>query len=118
MSEQVNKGGNPSWVKGGPSPNPGGKPRKLVEIEKMLDEEFRDVASTRENYQVLRKLALQGAQNDVFDKDGAVCGQKTTYHPAYMEQLFNRLYGPVREVPIDLKDANEEFLAELRARLQ
>ena len=116
---EKNKGGNPNWIKGGPSPNPGGKPRKLVEIERMLDEEFRDIASTRENYQVLRKLALQGVTNDVYDvKGGGVVGQKTTFHPAYMEQLFNRLYGPIREVPVDLKDATDEFLMELRTRLK
>lgn len=113
-----NKGGNPNWVKGGPSPNPGGKPRKLVEIERMLDEEFRDIESTRENYQKLRELALKGVTNDVFDAKGVPCGSKTTYHPAYMEQLFNRLYGPIREVPVDLKDATDEFLMELRTRLK
>jgi hypothetical protein len=112
-----NQGGNPNWIKGGPSPNPGGKPRKLVEIEKMLDEEFRDVASTRENYRVLRKLALQGAENEMFTPTGAPY-TKTTFHPAYMEQLFNRLYGPIREVPVDLTDATDEFLAELRARVK
>lgn len=111
--------GNPNWVEGGPSPNPGGKPKKLVEIEKMLDAEFRDIASTRENYQVLRKLALQGFTNDVYDKEGAVCGEKTTYHPAYMEQLFNRLYGPVKELEqIDLSGVSPEALIELRAVLK
>lgn len=113
-----NKGGNPNWIKGGPSPNPGGKPRKLVEIEKMLDEEFRDVDSTRENYQKLRELALEGVTNDVFCASGACVGTKTTHHPAYMEQLFNRLYGPIREVPVDLRDATDEFLTELRGRLK
>ena len=112
-----NKGGNPNWVKGGPSPNPGGKPRKLVEIERMLDEEFRTVEQTRENYQVLRRLALEGAQSEMYTPTG-VAYMKTTFHPAYMEQLFNRLYGPIREVPVDLKDATDEFLTELRGRLK
>lgn len=110
--------GNPAWVKGGDSPNPGGRPKRLVEIEKMLDAEFRDIASTRENYQVLRKLALQGVTNDVFDKDGCRIGEKTTHHPAYMEQLFNRLYGPIKELPLDLSDASDEFVMELHNRLK
>lgn len=112
---------NPSgrFLPGGGSENPGGRPRKLVEIEKMLDAEFRDVASTRENYQVLRKLALQGVTNDVFNKDGDCVGEKTTYHPAYMEQLFNRLYGPVKELEgIDLSNVSPEALAELREVLK
>jgi hypothetical protein len=110
--------GNPSWVEGGPSPNPGGKPKKLREIEAMLDAEFRDVASVREMFTVLRKLALQGFTNDVFDKEGSRVGEKTTYHPAYMEQLFNRLLGPVKDLEIDLSDAPIEALTYLRDKLR
>lgn len=105
------------WLPGA-SPNPGGKPKKLREIEAMLDAEFRDVASVREMFQVLRKLALQGTTNDVFDKEGSVCGEKTTFHPAYMEQLFNRLLGPVKDLEIDLTDAPKEALDFLREKLR
>jgi len=109
--------GNPNWVQGGPSPNPGGRPKRLVEIEKMLDAEFRDVASIREAFTVLRKLALQGVTNDVFDKEGCRCGEKTTYHPAYMAMLFDLLLGPVKDLPIDLSHASDETLKYLRAKL-
>jgi hypothetical protein len=83
----------------------------------MLDAEFRDVASIREAFTVLRKLALQGVTNDVFDKEGAVCGSKTTHHPAYMEMFLNRLMGPVKDLEIDLSDAPEEALSYLREKL-
>lgn len=84
----------------------------------MLNAEFRDVATVREAFQVLKKLALQGVTNDVFDKNGNVCGEKTTYHPAYMQMLLDRLIGPVKESPIDLSDETDEALQKLRQKLR
>lgn len=113
----VPRGEAGKWLPGA-SPNPGGRPRKLVEIERMLDAEYRDVASMRENFQVLRKLALQGCTNEVFDKEGRVCGEKTTYHPAYMAMLLDRLIGPVTAPAIDLSDVPEDELKVLREKLR
>ena len=42
------KRGGPNMVKGGPSLNPGGRPKKLVEIERMLDAEHRTPENMRE----------------------------------------------------------------------
>jgi hypothetical protein len=89
-----------------------------VEIEQMLDDEFRTVEELRETFRVLKKLALQGVENDVFDKEGAVCGSKTTYHPAYMQMLLDRLIGPAKEIPVDLSGVSEGALAELRQVLK
>jgi transcriptional/translational regulatory protein YebC/TACO1 len=113
----VPRGDAGKWLPGA-SPNPGGRPRRLVEVEAMLDAEFRDVASIREAFTVLRKLALQGATNDVFDKEGNVCGEKTTYHPAYMQMLFDRLLGPVKDLDVDLTGVSPEALSELRSVLK
>ncbi|HEX5370008.1 MAG TPA: hypothetical protein VFY10_11385 [Dehalococcoidia bacterium] len=112
--ERLPNGRFPPGVSGHPS----GRPRRLIEIEAMLNAEFRDVATVREAFQVLKKLALQGVTNDVFDKNGDVCGQKTTYHPAYMQMLLDRLIGPVKESPIDLSDETDEALQKLREKLR
>src|SRR5580698_9533960 len=91
--------GNPAWVKGGGSPNPGGRPKALREIEAMLDSEHRTVENMRETYRRLKELAFAG------ERDG--------FFKLYLE----RLQGPVREIEIDLDDAPQEvidYLAKLR----
>lgn len=121
MDEPVKRGrgvGNPNWVAGGPSPNPGGRKRTLVEIERMLDAEFRDVESMRENFTRLRDLALNGVVNEVYTKDGALCGRKVTHHPAYLAMLLDRTIGPVKDLEIDLSDAKPEHLEYLREKLR
>lgn len=112
----VQRGEGGKWLPGA-SPNPGGKPKKLREIEAVLDE-FRTPEEIRENMRVLKKLALQGVTNDVFDKEGAVCGSRTTYHPAYMEMLMNRTLGLVKDPPVDLSDVPDDELRTLREKLR
>ena len=88
--------GNPNWVKGMPSPNPGGKPKKIVAIEKMLDEHHRDVDKLRRTYAKLRKAAhaeMDAGKNEGFTK-------------LYLE----RIQGPVRELQADLTDAPKEVI--------
>jgi hypothetical protein len=111
------KRGNPAWVKGGDSPNPGGRPKKLVAIERMLDEEHRTPENMRAVFQILRDLATNGVTVPVFDK-GMQCGEKTTFHPGYMELYLNRVMGPAREPDIDFSDADDETLAYLRDKLR
>lgn len=111
--------GNPNWVEGGPSPNPGGRPKKLVAIERMLDEEFRSPEQLREVFTMLRELALNGVSSPIVNaKTGEITGTKVTYHPAYMEMLLERLMGPVRDLDLDLSDAPTEALTYLRDKLK
>lgn len=105
------------WLPGA-SPNPGGRPKKLVEMERALDDELRTPEQIRETLRALKRLALEGVTNDVFSKDGMLLGTKTTYSPAYMEMLLNRTLGPVKEAPIDLSDVPEEELVTLREKLR
>lgn len=110
------KRGNPAWVKGAQSPNPGGRPKKLTLIEKMLDEEFRGVDHMREVYTRLRALAL-GELVTVVGKDGEVTVELQA-DPAFMKMLLERLQGPVTAPPIDLTDVPEEELRVLREKLR
>jgi hypothetical protein len=102
----------------GVSGNPGGRPRKLVEIEAMLDAEFRTVESVREAMTVLRKLAVQGIRKDVYFR-GDVVGQQDEYNAAFMALYLDRVLGPVKE-PVsasDLSELSDETLSELREKL-
>lgn len=112
-----NRRGNPDWVKGGPSPNPGGKPRKLREIEAMLDAEHRTVANMRDVFARLKALAL-GEVAEVTDKDGNVVGVELKADARFMQLYLERTLGPVRELKVDLTDAPDEVVAYLAEKLQ
>lgn len=99
----------------GQTGNAGGRPRKLVEIEAMLDEEHRTVEEMRETYRILREVA-RGVDEPVFYK-GVVCGTKRVYSSAHMEIYLNRLQGRVKEAKVDLSDAPPEVLAYLADKL-
>lgn len=97
----------------GQSGNPGGKPKKLREMEAMLDAEHRNIENLREVFGKLRAVAM-GVTKDVWYK-GEVVGQEIEYSAAFMDLYLNRVIGPVKELKIDLTDAPEEvvrFLAE------
>lgn len=111
------KRGNPAWVKGGASPNPGGRPKKLTEIEKMLDEEFRGVEKMREVYAKLRELAIEGTEKGIYH-EGVLVATERVFAVGYMELLLNRLQGPVKDLDVDLSDAPAEALAYLREKLR
>lgn len=115
MSE-VNKGGNPNWVKGGPSPNPGGKPRKLREIEAMLDDEHRTVDNMREVFTRLKALAM-GEFVTKIDKDGNV-DIELEADARFMGLYLDRIMGPVKDLEVDLTGVSPEALAELQKVLR
>lgn len=97
----------------GQSGNPGGRPRKLVEIEKLLDREHRDVEKMRETFALVRKVA-HGVDEPVYYQ-GVVCGYKRVYDGGWMELYLNRVLGPVKEIKVDLTDAPDavvEWFAE------
>jgi hypothetical protein len=99
----------------GQSGNPGGRPKKLVEIEKMLDAEHRTVDQMRETFALLRHVA-HGVDEPVFYQ-GVVCGSVRKYHAAFMDLYLNRVLGPVKDVKIDLSDAPDDVLAYLADKL-
>jgi hypothetical protein len=106
------------WFLPGQSPNPGGKPKKMREIEAMIDSEFRTVDEVRQGYLVLRDHAFLGFKNPVYSPQGKVIGEKTTHVPAYLEMWFNRIVGPVKELDLDFSDADPAFLDYMRDKLK
>src|SRR5262245_46927637 len=72
----------------------GGRPRKLVEIEAVVDE-HRTPEKVREALDKLRELALEGTEREIFWQ-GMVCGRRVEYSPAYMALYLDRVLGPVR----------------------
>jgi hypothetical protein len=103
--EQKRRGG----FQPGQSGNPGGRPRKLVEIERMLDAEHRTVEKMRETFALLRQVA-HGVKEAVRYK-GKVVGYVMKYDGAWMTLYLNRVLGPLRELQIDLSDAPDDVLA-------
>lgn len=109
--------GNPNWIKGGSSPNPGGKPKKLVEIEAMLDAEHRTVANMKEVFAQLRAMATENIISRWIDKDGNEHESIKQPNPAFMQLYLERILGPVKELKIDLSDAPDEVVAYLAEKL-
>lgn len=92
---EVLRGESGKWLPG-VSPNPGGRPKKIVAIEKMLDEHHRDVDKLKRTYAKLRKAAhaeMDAGKNEGFTK-------------LYLE----RIQGPVREIQADLDGAPKEVI--------
>lgn len=100
----------------GTSPNPGGRPRKLREIEQLIDVEFRCYEEVRQGYLTLRALAFNGVKNPVFSPKGIPIGEKVTYHPAYLEMWFNRIVGPVKDLDLDFSDATPEQIEYMKRK--
>lgn len=100
----------------GGTANPGGRPKSLREIQRMLDAEHRTVENMREVYAKLRELAVEGWDEPKFH-EGAVCGHVRRHSEAYMELYLNRVEGPVREIKADLSDAPPEVVEWLAEHL-
>lgn len=104
------KRGNPAMVKGGPSLNPGGRPKKLVEIERMLDEEHRTVENIREVFAQLKAMALEAVITRHTDKEGNTTESIKQPNPAFAAMYLERVLGPVKDLEPDLADAPPEVL--------
>lgn len=102
--------GNPAMVKGGPSLNPGGKPKKLVEIERMLNDEHRTVANMKEVFAQLRAMATENVISRWTDKDGGTHESVRQPNPQFMAMYLERILGPVKPIELDLTDAPPEAL--------
>lgn len=97
----------------GISGNPSGKTRRVVEIERMLDEDHRGVEHMRPVFARLRALAL-GEVVTVTGRDGDV-DIELKADPAFMKLYLDRLLGPVKARDAELDDAIEGKLMELIA---
>jgi len=111
------KRGNPAMVKGGPSLNPGGRPKKLVEIERMLDAEHRTPDNMREVFTRLKELAMEDMITAHTDEKGVEHITRRPPNPAFMALYLDRILGPVKELKIDLTDAPDEVVAYLAEKL-
>ena len=111
------KRGNPALVKGGPSLNPGGRPRKLVEIEAALDAEHRTVENMKEVFAQLKAMATEAVITRHTDKEGNTTESIRQPNPAFMAMYLDRILGPVKELKIDLSDAPDEVVAYLAEKL-
>jgi len=97
----------------GVSGNPGGKPKKLREIEAMLDAEHRNVANMREVFARLKALAM-GEVVFIPSEDGEIQVSLKS-DPAFMKLYLERVLGPVKDIEPDLSDAPPEVLDYLRS---
>lgn len=88
--------------------NPGGRPKRLREIEAMLDGEHRTVDNMRQVYNRLKFLAL-GEPVEVMFR-GAVVRIELEADPAFMKLYLERVIGPVKELEVDLSDAPPDVL--------
>ena len=104
------KRGNPAMFKGGPSLNPGGRPKKLVEIERMLDAEHRTPDNMREVFTRLKELAMEDMITAHTDEKGVEHVTRRPPNPAFMSLYLERTLGPVKDLDIDLSDAPVEVV--------
>lgn len=97
--------------------NPGGRPKKLVEIEAVLDAEHRTVENMREVFAQLRALATENVITRWTDNKGNEHESQRQPNPAFMALYLDRVLGPVKELKIDLSDAPDEVVAYLAEKL-
>ena len=88
----------------------GGRPRKLVEIERMLDEEHRTVENVREVFAHLRAMATENVVSITEDKDGNKKESVRQPNPAFMQMYLERVLGPVKELELDLSNSSDETI--------
>lgn len=105
--------GNPAWVKGGGSPNPGGRPKALAEIQRMLDEEHRNVSSMREVFARLKSFAIgESVIVPHLTDDGTRLELKAEVQadPRFMALYLAYVVGPPKPVENELPAQLQEIL--------
>lgn len=95
----------------GMSGNPGGRPKKLVEIEKMLDTEHRNIDSIKEVFAQLKAMATEAVITRHTDAQGNTTESIKQPNPAFMDMYLNRVLGPVKELKVDMSDWPDEMVA-------
>lgn len=113
VTDVVSREADGRW-KAGQSANPGGKSRKLRDIERMLDEEHRDIDKMREVFARLRFLALGEPVMVMFRGKEVRIDLKAD--PAFMKLYLDRVLGPVKELisEDELADAPDVVIDWLR----
>jgi hypothetical protein len=111
------RGERGKWLPGR-SPNPGGRSKKIVAIEAMLDAEHRTVENMRETYGVLRDCAQGKHQGETVTKDGEVVTYTLPPDKGMMELYLNRVQGPIEKLKVDLKDAPDEVVSWVAENVQ
>lgn len=101
--------------------NPGGRPKKLREIEKMLNTEHRNLPAMRETFARLRALALgEVILVPAFTAEGIVeVKAELKADSRFMQLYLDRLLGPAKAFDdnMDLSDAPVEVLEYLRIKV-
>lgn len=110
----VPRGAGGKWLPG-TSPNPSGRPKKLRDIEAMLDTEHRTVENMRDVFARLKALAL-GEVITVITKEGSV-KVSLSADARFMQLYLERTLGPVKELKVDLTDAPDEVISWLAEHL-
>lgn len=108
MSTGDNKFVAHRWQKGIASPNPGGRSKKITEIERMLDDSYRTLDEMRMTFATLKRLALEGESTLLTNAKGEIVGENVEHNPAYMKLWLDRLLGAVKP---QRDDAQVEALA-------
>jgi hypothetical protein len=103
MSEtqpEIKRSADGTFAPGAPSANPGGRPKRLVEIEAMLNEHQRTPERVKQALDAAFLYGIRGEKGDA----------------KYLDMWFNRVLGPVKElIPEDwLADAPPAVLDWLR----
>ena len=101
----------------------GGRPRKLAEIEAMLDSEHRTVENVKEVFAQLRVLATEAVISRWVDEKGNEHESIRQPNPAFMKLYLERLLGPVQDDTGDkirrlASELIDGMLDEARARRQ
>lgn len=105
------------FAPGDPRINAGGRPKKLTEIEAMLDAEHRTVENMREVFARLKALALgEVVEVPIPGGEGDTAIQLRA-DARFMDLYLDRILGPVKELKVDLADAPDEVLAYLADKL-
>lgn len=89
--------GNPNWKKGGPSPNPGGKPKGVVEVIQLARKH------TKLAIETLVEIAQSGPPNA---------------RAQAAQALLDRGWGKPSQTIVNVSDIPEaEFVAEVKRRM-
>jgi len=118
MADRVDSQKVPPVKKGGPFKpgyderrgKSGGRPRAVLEIERMLDAEHRTPDNMREVFTRLKELAMEDIITAHTDEKGVEHVTRRPPNPAFMSLYLERTLGPVKDLDIDLSDAPVEVV--------
>ena len=94
----------------------GGRSNRLVEIQRMLDDEHRTADNLREVFTRLKELAMEDMITAHTDDKGVEHVTRRPPSPEFMKLYLDRILGPVKALisDEDLADAPDEVIEWLR----